>query len=286
MKAFLDLNLQDNNKPGVAILIASRRPESLVYLKSKIKTCCELGINCMPIEFPEDVTESQLVEAIQTLNNNSHVHGTLVQLPLPVHLRSNQQKILDKIAPEKDVDGLTNENLSRLFLDQNLPHHIACTPSACLHILRECNIDISGKKCVIVNRSRVVGLPLSTLLFNNGASLVNTTFNSPELATLIQQGDIILTAIGKHNSIKAEWIKPGAVVIDIGISVVEEKGERKIVGDISFLEAVERCSLITPVPGGVGPLTVMMLMKNVISGWARTNKLSFMPSEGALAKSF
>lgn len=240
--------------------------------------CSEIGIRCETFTFPDDVSEEELIQAIQNLNNSKDFHGTMIEMPLPSHLKASTERIINSISPEKDVDGLTNDNLDKLQ-NSMTPHHVACTPAACLHILKQNGIKVKENQCLIVNQSRVVGLPLASLLMKEGAKLSSCTGYDPNLQEYVKKADIILTAIGCPDIIKSEWIKPGAIVIDIGINVIESEGQQRVVGDIDFHDVAPKAQLITPVPGGVGPLTVMMLMKNVINGWARMTNNKILEDE-------
>lgn len=250
------LKTQDIN-PCLAVVVVGENKASLKYVSFKEKTCQELGIESLIFKLPENTDEIYLSELIEELNNNVTVNGILVQLPLPEHL--NQNKIIDKINPLKDVDGFTPYCLGRLLIDN--PLFIPCTPKGIIRILDEYKIDLQGKNAVVIGRSIIVGKPLSLLLLKRNASVTICHSKTKNLAEITMKADILCVAIGKPKFINSQMVKNGAVIIDIGINVTESG---KVTGDVDFEEVQQKASYITPVPGGVGPMTIAMLMENTI----------------------
>lgn len=269
---YLEQNRQ-SYLPGLAAIAIGDKRFYEHYARSLRKLSEQLNINFFLDTFSENGPIEAIQEKIGYLNKKHDVNGIVVFQPI---LKLEPSKIIDVMDPSKDVDGLTKENLNRLILNTG-PHHIASTPSACLHILREKNIDVAGKKCVIVNRrSRSVGIPLGLSLLNRDAFVNICHPKANDLSDCVRQCDILFTAIGDYNFVKAEWIQLGTVVIDIGMNrIINEQGKTQWVGDLNFKEAKRRASLITPVPEGVGPLTGVMLMKGVVSSWAKSYSLKF-----------
>ncbi|MGB9823037.1 bifunctional methylenetetrahydrofolate dehydrogenase/methenyltetrahydrofolate cyclohydrolase FolD [Thermodesulfovibrio sp.] len=243
--------------PCLAVLLVGENKASQKYVSFKEKTCGELGIESLVFRLPDDADEANIIKLINELNENSQVNGILVQLPLPKHL--NQQKILEKINPFKDVDGFTPYCLGRLLVDT--PLFIPCTPKGVLRMLDEYKIKIEGKNAVVIGRSIIVGKPLSLLLLKRNATVTVCHSKTKELHEITKKADILCVAIGKERFINSSMIKEGAVVIDIGINVT---ADGKVTGDVDFDEVKQKASYITPVPGGVGPMTIAMLMENTI----------------------
>ncbi|MGB9710805.1 MAG: bifunctional methylenetetrahydrofolate dehydrogenase/methenyltetrahydrofolate cyclohydrolase FolD [Thermodesulfovibrio sp.] len=243
--------------PCLAVLLVGENKASQKYVSFKEKTCGELGIESLVFRLPDDADEANIIKLINELNENSQVNGILVQLPLPKHL--NQQKILEKINPFKDVDGFTPYCLGRLLVDT--PLFIPCTPKGVLRMLDEYKIKIEGKNAVVIGRSIIVGKPLSLLLLKRNATVTVCHSKTKELHEITKKADILCVAIGKERFINSCMIKEGAVVIDIGINVT---ADGKVTGDVDFDEVKQKASYITPVPGGVGPMTIAMLMENTI----------------------
>ncbi|WP_353684240.1 bifunctional methylenetetrahydrofolate dehydrogenase/methenyltetrahydrofolate cyclohydrolase FolD [Thermodesulfovibrio sp. 3907-1M] len=251
-------NLKDQGiKPCLAVVLVGENKASQKYVSFKEKTCKELGIESLVYRLPENTDEANLIKIIDGLNDNPQVNGILVQLPLPKHL--NQQKILEKINPSKDVDGFTPYCLGKLLMDT--PLFIPCTPKGVLRMLDEYKINLEGKNAVVVGRSIIVGKPLSLLLLKRNSTVTVCHSKTKELREITKKADILCVAIGKEKFINASMVKEGAVVIDIGINVT---ADGKVAGDVAFNEVKEKASYITPVPGGVGPMTIAMLMENTI----------------------
>ena len=252
---------QGKRAPGLAVILVGADPASQVYVGSKRKSCAEIGIVSKSYDLPETTTEQALLELIETLNQDAEVDGILVQLPLPKHIDST--KVIEQISPEKDVDGFHPYNVGRLC--QRIPTLRACTPYGVMKLLETTGISFYGKHAVIVGASNIVGRPMALELLLAGCTVTVTHRFTEDLASHIRQADILVVAVGKPKFIKGEWIKEGAVVVDVGINRLEGK----LVGDVEFEVAAQRASYITPVPGGVGPMTVARLMQNTLSAYEK-----------------
>ena len=245
--------------PGLAVIIVGENPASQIYVRNKNKTCEELGIISEVISMPEDTKKEILLEKIDELNENANIHGILVQLPLPAAIKAHSDEILNRIDPKKDVDGFHPVNVGKLVI--GTPNLVPCTPAGCIEMLDLANIEIDGKNAAIIGRSNIVGKPLFHLLLARHATVTICHTHTKNLPEIARQADILVAASGKPKLITADMIKPGATVIDVGINRIAPK---KLVGDVDFDAAVDVAGAITPVPGGVGLLTVAMLMKNVV----------------------
>ena len=252
---------QGKRAPGLAVILVGADPASQVYVGSKRKSCAEIGIVSKSYDLPETTTEQALLELIEELNQDTEVDGILVQLPLPKHIDST--KVIEQISPEKDVDGFHPYNVGRLC--QRIPTLRACTPYGVMKLLETTGISFYGKHAVIVGASNIVGRPMALELLLAGCTVTVTHRFTEDLASHLRQADILVVAVGKPKFIKGEWIKEGAVVVDVGINRLEGK----LVGDVEFDVAAQRASYITPVPGGVGPMTVAMLMQNTLSAYEK-----------------
>ena len=252
---------QGKRAPGLAVILVGADPASQVYVGSKRKSCAEIGITSKSYDLPETTTEQALLELIKELNQDNTVDGILVQLPLPKHIDST--KVIEQISPKKDVDGFHPYNVGRLC--QRIPTLRACTPYGVMKLLETTGISFYGKHAVIVGASNIVGRPMALELLLAGCTVTVTHRFTEDLASHIRQADILVVAVGKPKFIKGEWIKEGAVVVDVGINRLEGK----LVGDVEFDIAAQRASYITPVPGGVGPMTVAMLMQNTLSAYEK-----------------
>lgn len=250
------------SKPGLAVLLVGDNPASLIYTKAKAKACEELGINSFQYTLHKDISQTDLLWQISELNNDAKVHGILVQLPLPKHL--DEELILEAISPEKDVDGFHPFNVGRLVAGK--PLFQPCTPLGIMKLLEDSGIDVSGKDAVVVGRSNIVGKPIAIMLLQKNATVTICHSKTINLQEKIKRADILIAAIGKPHMIKGEWIKQGAVVIDVGINRLDNG---KLAGDVEYEEAFKRASFITPVPGGVGPMTIAMLMYNTVEAAKR-----------------
>lgn len=243
--------------PGLAVVMVGKNPASQVYVRNKKRACEKLGIESFEYKLENSAPEKELKKLIQKLNDTESVHGILVQLPLPSHI--NEQAIIEAIDPKKDVDGFHPINMGKLLI--GLPCLRPCTPLGIIEILDSINYDLKGKNVVVIGRSRIVGKPVSVLLLERHATVTichSRTRNLPEVVGL---ADLVVAAIGKPKFVKGEWIKKGAVVIDVGINRLDDG---RIVGDVEFEKASKKARAITPVPGGVGPMTIAMLLKNTI----------------------
>jgi methylenetetrahydrofolate dehydrogenase (NADP+)/methenyltetrahydrofolate cyclohydrolase len=242
-------------KPGLAVIIVGTDPASKVYVNNKRKACEEIGYNSFVYELPENTSESELLELIDQLNAREDIHGILAQLPLPKHI--NEDKVINTISPEKDVDSFHPQNVGKLMLGE--PSFMPCTPAGVMELLKRSNIDITGKECVIVGRSNIVGKPMAMLLLQANGTVTVCHSKTKDLKEVCRRADILVVAIGKPKFITADMVKEGVVVIDVGINRLENG---KLCGDVDFNNVENIASAITPVPGGCGPMTIAMLMKN------------------------
>ncbi|MFQ5611831.1 MAG: bifunctional methylenetetrahydrofolate dehydrogenase/methenyltetrahydrofolate cyclohydrolase FolD [Anaerolineae bacterium] len=257
--------------PGLATALVGSRKDSQTYVRMKKRACAEVGITSFGHDLPEDVSQEELLEIVRELNANPDVHGILVQLPLPGHI--DEEEILRAISLEKDVDGFHPLNIGRLSMKRREPLFVPCTPKGCIELLNRTGVEIEGKRAVVLGRSNIVGLPVAMLLLHRNATLTICHSRTKNLPDVVRQADILIAAVGRAEMVRGDWIKPGAVVIDVGVNAVDdatrEKGYR-LVGDVAFDEAREVASAITPVPGGVGPMTIAMLLRNTLDSAKRT----------------
>lgn len=244
-------------KPTLAVILVGENPASQIYVRNKKKTAEKLGINSISIEYPSEITENELLEKIEELNNDENVTAILVQLPLPAHIDKN--KVIDKILPQKDVDGLTPYNLGKLFSGEE-PYVYPCTPKGILLLLDEYGIELEGKHVVVVGRSNLVGKPVAQLLLKRNATVTMCHSHTKNLANITKTADIVVSAVGK-NVIGEKMLKSNCVVVDVGI-FKDENG--KISGDVDFENVSKIAAYISPVPGGVGPMTIASLMLNTV----------------------
>lgn len=256
-KDVADFKAETGITPGLAVIIVGSNPASLVYVRNKAKACADVGINSFEIALPEEVTEAELLSRIAELNADSAVHGILVQLPLPSHI--DQDTVINSISPKKDVDAFHPENVGRIFIGNY--SFLPCTPAGVIDLLDYYGISVSGKKCVVLGRSNIVGKPMAHLLLERNGTVTVCHSRTQNLADEIRSADILVVAIGRAEFVKGDMIKPGAVVIDVGINRCEDG---KLRGDVEFESAVNVASYITPVPGGVGPMTITTLLKNTL----------------------
>ncbi|KAK9060942.1 hypothetical protein SSX86_018122 [Deinandra increscens subsp. villosa] len=260
--------------PGLGAILIGERKDSLKYVHNKIQACEEAGIKFKLTEFSESCTEDEVCDAIMRFNVDPSFHGILVQLPLPQHL--NEEKILDVLKLEKDVDGFHPMNMGNLAMRGREPLFIPCTPKGCVELLIRYGVEIMGKKAVVIGRSNIVGLPTSLLLQRHHATVTIVTALTPNPEEITREADILISGVGVPNMVRGNWVKPGAVVVDIGTYPIEdascEQGYR-LIGDVCYEEASRVASLITPVPGGVGPMTVAMLLYNTLE--SATRKYNF-----------
>ncbi len=243
--------------PGMAVIIVGNDPASKVYVANKVKACAELGLYSIHKELPADVTAEQLLHEVELLNNDHAIHGILVQMPLPKHLDANQ--VIEAINPDKDVDGFHQKNVGALVTGETpFP---SCTPYGVMVLLEKTGIAIEGKHAVIIGRSNIVGKPMALLLLHKNATVTICTSKTVDLAKHTRDADILVAAVGRANFVTGDMVKPGAVVIDVGIN---RNAEGKLVGDVDFNSVKEVAGYLTPVPGGVGPMTITMLVANTV----------------------
>ena len=259
--------------PGLATVLVGVRKDSQTYVRMKKKACAEVGITSFGHDLPADISQEELLKVVQDLNANPAVNGILVQLPLPDHL--DDEEILGAISLEKDVDGFHPLNIGRLSMKRREPLFVPCTPRGCIELLDRTGVEIEGKRGVVLGRSNIVGLPVAMLLLHRNATLTICHSRTKDLPSVVREGDILVAAVGRPEMVRGDWVKPGAVVIDVGTNAVDdptkERGYR-LVGDVAFDEVKEVASAITPSPGGVGPMTIAMLLRNTMDSAKRTVK--------------
>lgn len=258
-------------KPGLAVVLVGEDPASKIYVANKARQTQEAGMASFKYELPADTSQTDLLALVQKLNADSAVHGILVQLPLPGHLHADQ--IIAAISPEKDVDGLTVANAGHLAL--GLKGLVPCTPLGCLLLLADKIPDMTGLHAVVVGRSNLVGKPVAQLLLQRNCTVTIAHSKTKNLAGLCKTADILIAAVGRAEMVKGDWLKPGAMVIDVGINrITTPDGKSKLVGDVEFASAQSVAGFITPVPGGVGPMTIACLLRNTLTAakWAETGR--------------
>ena len=266
-------DLKNNHKitPGLAVVLVGEDPASQVYVKSKGKQTKEAGMNSYEYKLKEDTLELDLLKLVYDLNNDDAVHGILVQLPLPPHI--NEEAVINAIDPAKDVDGFHISNVGLLATGQS--SMVPCTPLGCLLMLKEFHGSLSGMDAVVVGRSNIVGKPMAQLLLNESCTVTITHSRTKNLEHVVGRADIVVAAVGKAEIVKGTWIKPGATLIDVGINRVEgSNGSKRLVGDAEFSSCSEVAGAITPVPGGVGPMTIACLLVNTLVACCRKYGLS------------
>lgn len=247
--------------PGLAVVLVGDDPASQVYVRNKVKQATAAGFNSTEHRLPVDTGQAELNALVEQLNNDHSVHGILVQLPLPKQL--NESEIIRLIAPQKDVDGFHPLNVGALASGN--AELIPCTPMGCMIMLEQTLGDLSGKHAVVVGRSNIVGKPMAALLLQANCTVTVVHSRSADIEAICRQADVLVAAVGRPEMIKGNWVKPGATIIDVGINAVESEGKRRLVGDVAFSEASEVAGAISPVPGGVGPMTIACLMKNTLT---------------------
>lgn len=248
-------------EPALAVVLVGNDPASQVYVRNKVLRAGEVGIRSLEYRLSADASAEAVLEVVAALNADATVNGILVQLPLPAHI--DETRVLQAIDPAKDVDGFHSENVGGL--SQGRPVLTPCTPAGCMRLLRDTLGDLSGKHAVVVGRSNIVGKPMAALLLAANCSVTVLHSRSVKPEKLCGQADIVVAAVGRPRMIGADWIKPGAVVIDVGINRIEEDGRSRLVGDVDFDAVLPVASAITPVPGGVGPMTIALLMQNTVT---------------------
>lgn len=256
--------------PGLAVVLVGEDPASQVYVRSKGKQTVEVGMNSFEHKLPADTDEATLLSLIDTLNTDPTVHGILVQLPLPKHL--DEDLVINSIDPAKDVDGFHISNVGLLGTGQK--SMVPCTPLGCLMMLRDYHGSISGMDAVVIGRSNIVGKPMAQLLLNDSCTVTIAHSRTKDLAEVVRRADIVVAAVGRPEMVPGDWIKPGATVIDVGINRIEKPdGGTRLVGDCDYASCAEVAGAITPVPGGVGPMTIACLLANTVTACCRANGL-------------
>jgi 5,10-methylene-tetrahydrofolate dehydrogenase/methenyl tetrahydrofolate cyclohydrolase len=263
------------NVPGLAVVLVGARPDSASYVQFKKKACAECGIADIGVDLPATATEADIVAVVEELNANPAVHGILVQLPLPAHV--SEERVLEQISIEKDVDGFHPLNIGNLAMKGREPMAVPCTPKGCIELLDRSGVEISGKNAVVLGRSNIVGIPVAMLLLARNATVTIVHSRTADIPAVVSQADIVVAAVGRPRMVKAEWLKEGAVVIDVGINQVADtrkgkEGKTRLVGDVDYpaVRKANVAAMITPVPGGVGPMTIAMLMQNTLECARRT----------------
>jgi len=263
------LSVEHGIVPGLATVLVGDDPASRVYVHNKVRQADEVGLRGVAQALPETTTEAELVARVRELNNDPEIHGILVQLPLPDHIDANA--VIDAIDPAKDVDGFHAINAGRLMVGR--PGFVPCTPVGCMMLIANALDDLTGANAVVVGRSNIVGKPMSQLLLARHCTVTVAHSRTRDLAEICRRADILVAAVGRPRMIEGDWIKPGAVVIDVGINraAAEEEGKTRLVGDVDFNAARQVAGAITPVPGGVGPMTIACLLRNTLTAACRLN---------------
>ena len=261
-QAAANFRQKTSRAPGLATVLVGEDPASAVYVRSKVKATAEAGLESLAHHLPDTLSEAELLAIVDKLNRDPAVDGILVQLPLPKQI--DAQRVIEAIDPDKDVDGFHPVNAGRLAT--GLTGLVPCTPFGCLYLLRKELGDLSGKDAVVIGRSNIVGKPMALLLLGDSATVTVAHSRTKDLLNVVRRADIVVAAVGRPEMVKGDWIKDGAVVIDVGINRVPavEEGKTRLVGDVDFAGASERAAAITPVPGGVGPMTIAMLLRNTL----------------------
>lgn len=256
------LKKEKNITPGLTVVLVGEDPASQVYVRNKVKQTQEVGMISKEIRLPDTTTEAELLAQLETLNNDAAVHGILVQLPLPKHI--NESTVIAAISPEKDVDGFHAMNSGRLLNGED-GALVPCTPQGCIILAKKhLGENLSGKHAVVIGRSNIVGKPVALLLLQENCTVTIAHSRTVNLEEVCRQADILVAAVGIPEFVKGDWVKPGATVIDVGINRIEVDGKGKLVGDVDYASVVDACGAITPVPGGVGPMTIACLLKNTV----------------------
>lgn len=286
IKARVEVLTAQGTPPGLAVILVGGRKDSATYVRMKKKACSEVDMQTFGVEYPEDVSQAELLEKVKSLNIDSRVHGILVQLPLPPHI--DEALVLRSIDPVKDVDGLHPINVAKLASTQThapgrgvmsfntVDFHVSCTPQGCIELLDRSGVSIEGKEAVVIGRSNMVGIPVALLLMQRNATVTIVHSRTQRIEEVVRRADIVVAAVGRARMVQASWLKPGAVVIDVGINSIPDptkKSGSRLVGDVDFDGCREVASLITPVPGGVGPMTIAMLLRNTVNSAERAAKL-------------
>ena len=256
---------RDKLNVGLAVVIVGDDPASRVYVNNKKKACELCGIKSFEYALPSETSEKELLELVDTLNGDKNVNGILVQLPLPKHL--DEKKVIERISPLKDVDAFHESNVGKIMIGNYA--FLPCTPAGCMELIHSTGVEVSGKDCVVIGRSNIVGKPMAMLLLHENGTVTICHSKTKNLAEVCSRADILIAAVGRPNFVTADMVKPGAVVIDVGINRLDTG---KLCGDVKFDEVSEKAGWITPVPGGVGPMTIAMLMRNTVTAWRIQNE--------------
>lgn len=265
--------IRDRVVPGLATVIVGDRTDSATYIRMKIKACQECLIESFHRALPANASEQEVLQTVEELNADDRVHGILVQLPLPQHI--NEERVLSAISVEKDVDGFHPVNIGRLAMRNRKPLFVPCTPAGCIELLKRSDIEMAGKEAVVIGRSNIVGLPVALLLIQENATVTITHSHTKNLSSVVKRADIVIAAVGKTEIVKSSWLKPGCTVIDVGMNSKPDsskKSGQRLVGDCDFEDCRQVAGFITPVPGGVGPMTIAMLLRNCLDAASRTLK--------------
>ncbi|MCD6289071.1 MAG: bifunctional methylenetetrahydrofolate dehydrogenase/methenyltetrahydrofolate cyclohydrolase FolD [Anaerolineae bacterium] len=256
--------------PGLATVLVGDNPASQTYVRMKGRACEEVGIHSVRPTLPNDATQEQVEGLIRELNADPEIHGILVQLPLPSHL--DEEAVLNTISIEKDVDGFHPVNIGRLAMKGREPLFVPCTPRGIMVLLERAGVTLEGSRAVVLGRSNIVGMPVSFLLLHANATVTICHSRTRDLPSVTREADVLVAAVGRPEMVRGDWVKPGAVVIDVGVNRVDDPSRKsgyRLVGDVAFNEVKEVASAITPVPGGVGPMTIAMLLQNTLQGFKR-----------------
>ena len=257
-------------RPGLATVLVGDDPASHSYVRAKRKSCEQVGIESFHHELPADTSQEEIIKLIEKLNADDKVHGILVQLPLPDGV--DEEAVLTTVHVEKDVDGFHPMNLGRLAQKGRDPYFTPCTPAGIIELLKRAGAELSGAKAAILGRSNIVGMPVSLLMVKENATITICHSRTEDIPAITREADVLIAAIGRAEMVKGDWIKPGAYVIDVGVNRVDDDSKKKgyrLVGDVDFDEALEVAEAVTPVPGGVGPMTITMLLRNTLTAAAR-----------------
>lgn len=261
-----DLKARHGLQPGLAVVLVGADPASEVYVRNKARTCQEIGMLSVEHRLPSETTEAELLALVDSLNSDPLIHGILVQLPLPKHIDS--ERVISAIRVEKDVDGFHPMNAGLLATGGDAL--VPCTPVGCLLLLKDRLGDLSGREAVVIGRSNIVGKPVAQLLLRENATVTLAHSRTKDLAAVVRRADIVVAAVGRPEMVRGDWIKPGAIVIDVGINRVDAgDGKTRLVGDVAYDEALVNAAAVTPVPGGVGPMTIICLMRNTVTAARR-----------------
>jgi len=260
--------ISDNNKPGLAVILIGEHPASQIYVKNKEKFANEVGINSSVLRFDENISEEELKNEIKKLNDDPDVHGILVQLPLPKHI--SQKDIIQSIDPYKDVDGFHPINVGNLSSGNDAM--VPCTPLGCYYLIKKVIPNLSGLNAVVIGRSNINGKPMAQLLLKENCTVTIVHSKTKNIEEICKNGDIVIAAVGKAKMVKSDWVKDTAVIIDVGINRIEINGKNKIVGDVDFDNIQDKVKGISPVPGGVGPMTIACLLENTLKAYKKISK--------------